>query len=166
MTVSAVRLPHPATYAPLTPARTAVVALRSWWLVLAIWVGIVSQFIPVIGTYLAGLLPAVVALADAPVTAFWVLAVIIVYQQIENYLLAPRITARTLELHPAVAFSAAIAGAALLGPVGAILALPACATVQAFLAEWGPHHDVIDSGLTAHQPPARRRRRVPPRAPG
>jgi hypothetical protein len=30
--------------------------------------------------------------------------------------------------------------------------------VQAFLAEWGPRHDVIESGLTAHEPPARRRR--------
>jgi predicted PurR-regulated permease PerM len=108
-----------------------------------------------------------VALLDDPIRALWVLVVIVVYQQIENYLLAPRITARTLELHPAVAFSAAIAGAALLGPVGAILALPACATVQGFLAEWGPRHDVIESGLTAHEPPARRRRRpMPRRTPG
>jgi len=125
---------------------------------LGIWVGLVSQFLPVIGTYLAGVLPVLVALLDEPIRALWVLIVIVIYQQIENYLLAPRITARTLELHPAVAFSAAIAGAAMLGPVGAILALPACATVQAFLTEWGPRHDVIESGLTAHQPPARRRR--------
>ena len=132
---------------------------------LGVWVGLVSQFLPVIGTYLAGVLPVLVALLDDPIRAVWVLIVIVIYQQIENYLLAPRITARTLELHPAVAFSAAIAGAALLGPVGAILALPACATVQGFLAEWGPRHDVIESGLTAHQPPARRRRRVPPPTP-
>ena len=91
---------------------------------LGIWVGLVSQFLPVIGTYLAGVLPVLVALLDDPIRALWVLGVIVVYQQIENYLFAPRITARTMELHPAVAFSAAIAGAALLGPVGAILALP------------------------------------------
>ena len=125
---------------------------------LGIWVGLVSQFLPVIGTYLAGVLPVLVALLDDPIRALWVLGIIVVYQQIENYLFAPRITARTLELHPAVAFSAAIAGAAVLGPVGAILALPACATVQGFLAEWGPRHDVVESDLTEHGPPARPRR--------
>jgi predicted PurR-regulated permease PerM len=130
----------------------------SYPVALGIWVGLVSQFLPVIGTYLAGVLPVLVALLDDPVRALWVLIIIVLYQQVENYLLAPRITARTLELHPAVAFSAAIAGAALLGPVGAILALPACATVQAFLVEWGPRHDVIDSHLTAHEPPPRPRR--------
>ena len=125
---------------------------------LGIWVGLVSQFLPVIGTYLAGVLPVLVALLDDPIRALWVLGIIVVYQQIENYLFAPRITARTLELHPAVAFSAAIVGAAVLGPVGAILALPACATVQGFLAEWGPRHDVVDSNLTVHEPPPRARR--------
>ena len=104
---------------------------------LGVWVGLVSQFLPVIGTYLAGVLPVLVALLDDPIRALWVLIVIVIYQQIENYLFAPRITARTLELHPAVAFSAAIAGAAMLGPVGAVLALPACATVQAFLSRVG-----------------------------
>ena len=46
------------------------------------------------------------------------------YQQIENYLFSPRITARTMELHPAIAFGAALGGAAVLGAVGAVLALP------------------------------------------
>jgi predicted PurR-regulated permease PerM len=127
-------------------------------LALAIWVGLVSQFLPVIGTYLAGLLPLLVALLDDPILALWVLIAIVIYQQIENYVLSPRITARTLEIHPAVAFSAAIAGAAILGPIGAILALPACATVQAFIDEWVPRHEVIESSLTAHRPPPRRRR--------
>jgi predicted PurR-regulated permease PerM len=129
---------------------------------LAIWVGLVSQFLPVIGTYLAGLLPVLVALLDDPVRALWVLVAIVIYQQIENYVFSPRITARTLEIHPAVAFSSAIAGAALLGPVGAILALPACATVQAFVDEWMPRHDVVESNLTAFRPGARRRRRQRP----
>jgi predicted PurR-regulated permease PerM len=138
-------------------AAFTVIGLR-YPVALGIWVGLVSQFLPVIGTYLAGVLPVLVALLDDPLRALWVLIVIVVYQQIENYLFAPRITARTLELHPAVAFTAAIAGAAMLGPVGAVLALPACATVQGFLSEWGPSHEVIDSHLTAAKPPPGRRR--------
>ena len=46
------------------------------------------------------------------------LGFIVVYQQVENYFFAPKITARTMEFHPAVAFGAALGGAALLGPAG------------------------------------------------
>ncbi len=134
-------------------------------LALAVWVGLVSQFLPVIGTYLAGVLPILVALLDDPITALWVFVAIVIYQQIENYVFSPRITARTLEIHPAVAFGSAIVGAAVLGPIGAILALPACATVQAFVDEWAPRHDVVDTNLTSFRPHARRRARPRPRPP-
>jgi len=114
---------------------------------LAIWVGLVSQFLPVVGTYIAGLLPVLLTFLDSPSRAVIVLAFIIVYQQIENYFFAPRITARTMELHPAVAFGAALAGFSLLGAAGALLALPAAAMTQAIISEWGERHDVVDNEL-------------------
>ena len=117
-------------------------------LALALWLGLVSQFIPVVGTYLGGALPAFVALLNDPVDAIWVLAWILAYQQIENYLLSPRITGQTMNLHPAVAFGSALAGAALFGPMGAVLALPAAAVIQAFITTYLDRHDVIDSDLT------------------
>ena len=46
---------------------------------LALWVGVVSQFIPVIGTYLAGLLPVLIALIDRPVSALWVLGLSLIH---------------------------------------------------------------------------------------
>ncbi|MDJ0497555.1 MAG: AI-2E family transporter [Acidimicrobiia bacterium] len=113
---------------------------------LAMWVGIVSQFVPTVGTYLAGAFPLIIALVEDPVDAIWVLATILVYQQIENYVLAPRITANTMDLHPAVAFGSAIVGASLLGGVGAILALPVAATLTALVQTYGDHYDVIASG--------------------
>jgi predicted PurR-regulated permease PerM len=122
---------------------------------LALWVGLVSQFLPVVGTYLAGILPVLVTFLDSPLKALIVIGFIVIYQQIENYFFAPRITARTMELHPAVAFGAALAGAALLGPIGAILALPAAAMVQALASEWGRRYDVVDNHLTIIQPPKR-----------
>lgn len=123
---------------------------------MAVWVGLVSQFLPVIGTYLAGVLPVLLTLIDSPLKALIVLGFIAIYQQIENYVFAPRITARTMELHPALAFGSALGGAAVLGPVGAILALPAAAMVQALASTWGPRHDVVDSDLTRLPPPRRR----------
>lgn len=117
-------------------------------LALGIWTGIVSQFIPTIGTYLAGALPVLVALIDDPTEALFVLTFLIVYQQIENYYFAPKITARTMDLHPAVAFGTVIAGAALFGGVGAILALPAAAVMQAIASTYLERHEVIDTVMT------------------
>jgi predicted PurR-regulated permease PerM len=131
---------------------------------LALWVGLVSQFLPVVGTYIAGVLPVLITFLDSPLKAVIVLGFIVVYQQIENYLFAPRITARTMELHPAVAFGAALGGAALLGAAGAILALPAAAMVQAIVSDRGVRHEVIDSDLTSLTTapgPVRRRKRTP-----
>ncbi len=71
---------------------------------LAVWMGLVSQFIPTIGTYIAMALPLLVAVVQGPADALILLVFFTVYQQIENYLLSPRITARTMQLHPAVAF--------------------------------------------------------------
>jgi len=114
---------------------------------LALWVGIMSQFVPVAGTYLAGLLPILIALLHQPVSALWVLIAIVVYQQLENYFFAPRITAQTMNIHPAVAFGTVIVGASLLGVVGTLLAVPVAATVQAFVSTYIRRHELIDSEL-------------------
>jgi len=114
-------------------------------LALALWVGVVSQFIPTVGTYLAGAVPIIVALIEDPIDALWVLIAIVVYQQIENYLISPKVTANTMDLHPAVAFGAAIVGAQLLGGLGALLAIPVAATLTALIQTYSHRYDVIDS---------------------
>jgi predicted PurR-regulated permease PerM len=124
---------------------------------LALWVAVISQFVPVIGTYLAGTLPVLVALAEDPPKALWVLGLVLVYQQLENYLLAPRVTAHTMQVHSAVAFGSVIAGAAILGPVGAVLALPVTATLTALASSYLERHEVVHDRLTRDQMVARRR---------
>ena len=111
---------------------------------LALWVGVVSQFIPAIGAYIAGVLPVLVALLHSPRTGLFVLIVIVAYQQVENYFFSPRITAHTMEIHVALAFGSVIAGTALLGIVGAFLALPVAATAQAFISSWIARPDEPD----------------------
>ncbi|MEX2204269.1 MAG: AI-2E family transporter, partial [Actinomycetota bacterium] len=109
---------------------------------LALWQGLVSQFIPVVGTYIAAAVPLVVALLEDPWSAAIFLGFVLVYQQIENYLLAPRITARTMQLHPAVAFGAALAGGSISGLLGAFMALPAAAVIQATVSSYLTRHEV------------------------
>ncbi|MFF7341379.1 AI-2E family transporter [Streptomyces sp. NPDC008163] len=111
---------------------------------LAVWVGLVSQFIPTIGTYLAGALPMLIAFTVDPWYALWVLGFVVVYQQFENYMLQPKLTAKTVDIHPAVAFGSVIAGTALMGAVGALIAIPAVATLQAFLGAYVKRYDVTD----------------------
>ncbi len=132
---------------------------------MALWVGLISQFLPVVGTYIAGALPVLVQFVDSPPKALIILVFVILYQQVENYVLLPRITARTMDLHPAIAFGSAIAGGAVLGAVGAVLAIPAAAMAQAVLSNIGDRHEVIDSHLTSTDPGrhlhlSRRRRRT------
>jgi predicted PurR-regulated permease PerM len=113
-------------------------------LTLALWVGLVSQFIPTVGTYLAGALPVLVALSVSPKAALFVLIFVIVYQQIENYLFTPPLSARTMEINPAVAFGAVIVGATLFGVTGAFLALPMTATGTAFIGAYIKRHDLVE----------------------
>jgi predicted PurR-regulated permease PerM len=132
---------------------------------MALWVGLISQFLPVVGTYIAGALPVVVQFVDSPPKALIILIFVILYQQVENYVLLPRITARTMDLHLAIAFGSAIAGGAVLGAVGAVLAIPPAAMAQAVLSNIGDRHEVIDSHLTSTDPTrhlhlSRRKRRA------
>lgn len=122
-------------------------------LALALWMGLLSQFVPVVGTYIGGALPLLIALLESPTRAIAVLVYILIYQQIENYLLAPKITEKTMALHPAVSFGAAIAGATLMGVPGALMALPTAATVQAFVSTYLERHEVVDSTLTDESEP-------------
>ncbi|MEV6105658.1 AI-2E family transporter [Streptomyces sp. NPDC051940] len=122
---------------------------------LAVWVGVVSQFVPTVGTYLAGALPMLLAFTVSPWAALWVLVFVIIYQQFENYVLQPKITSKTVDIHPAVAFGSVIAGAALMGAVGALIAIPATATLQGFLGAYVTRYEVDPD---AHAPRPRRGR--------
>ena len=115
---------------------------------LALWQGFVSQFIPVVGTYIAAAVPLLVALLVDPWKALFFLIFVLIYQQIENYLLAPRITARTMQLHPAVAFGAALAGGSIGGLMGAFMALPAAAVIQSTVSTYLTRHEVVENELT------------------
>jgi len=117
-------------------------------LALALWLGVLSQFVPVFGTYIGGVLPLLIALLENPTMAIAVLVYIVVYQQLENYLLAPKITHHTMSLHPAVSFGSAIAGGTLMGIPGALMALPVAATIQAFAGTYVNRHQVVESPLT------------------
>lgn len=111
---------------------------------LAIFGAFVSVFIPAIGTYIGGAIPILVTLGVQGLTqALIVLGYVLVYQQIENYYLSPKISANTMSLNGGVAFGSALAGGALAGPMGAFMALPVAALITSVMSNYAAHNDVI-----------------------
>ena len=111
---------------------------------LALWVGVVSQAIPVIGTYLAAALPVAVSLGEMGATRALVIVVAVtLYQQIENSVLSPRIVKSTVSLHPVAGLLAVIVGSRLAGVAGALFAIPLAATVAATLDAYVTRHNTV-----------------------
>jgi len=118
-------------------------------LALGLFVGVVAAFIPIVGTYIAGAVPVLVALASVGLTAAVIVLVeVLAYQQLENIVLSPRLSQKTMELNAGVAFAAAMAGGAVGGFIGAFFALPIAAVIQAFLSTYTRSYDVLESDLT------------------
>lgn len=115
---------------------------------LAVFVGVVSQFVPTIGAYLGGALPIIVALtAQGWPQALGVLAFVVGYQQFENLYLAPKVSARALEMNAAVSLLAVLAFGAVFGVLGAFLALPVAATIQATATTYFRRHELVESHM-------------------
>lgn len=121
-----------------------------YWLPMAIWTGVVAQFVPMIGTYIAIILPVIIGLLSGnPWLGVIVLVWAVLYQQVENLTIEPRISARAVDVNPAVAFSAVLLGAALFGVAGALLAIPVVAMVITLIGLYAKRHELIaeiDSG--------------------
>jgi predicted PurR-regulated permease PerM len=116
---------------------------------LGVFTGLVSQFVPTVGTYIGGAAPVLIALLASPAKGLGVLAFIIAYQQVENLVFAPKISERTMEINPAVAFVSVIGVGALMGPLGAFLALPLVATAQAIISTYIRRYDLVEDKLLA-----------------
>jgi predicted PurR-regulated permease PerM len=95
----------------------------------------VLDLIPIIGATLGAAIVSLIALIDSPVKAAACLVFYIVYQQIENYLIYPRVMGRTVDVPPALTVIAALVGGALLGVVGALLAIPTAAALLLIFRE-------------------------------
>lgn len=101
-----------------------------------------GAFIPTVGSIAAGTVAVAVALLTEGFTAALItLAIIVGVQQFEGNVLAPYILGREVELHPLMILVVITAGAVLLGPWGAIIAVPLAASVHRAAAYVREHAD-------------------------
>ena len=93
--------------------------------------------IPLVGATIGGVLILIVTLfTDFPSATIIYAIFLIVYQQVENNVLQPFIFKRTVNVHPLAVIVGILAGAALLGVVGALVAIPIVAALQIVLKEF------------------------------
>lgn len=114
-----------------------------FWLPLGLLAGIMGQFIPAVGTYIGVIVPALFALIDKPINALWIALFATVYQQLENYVLTPRVSRQTMNVHPGVALGAVFVGAGLFGPIGALIGIPVAAAVLTIIETYREQHELL-----------------------
>jgi predicted PurR-regulated permease PerM len=95
----------------------------------------VTDLIPLVGATIGAIGVTLVALFVSWPVALITLAFYIAYQQFENYILQPRVMQKAVDVAPVVTIIAALLGAAILGILGALIAIPAAAAVQLVLSE-------------------------------
>jgi predicted PurR-regulated permease PerM len=104
-------------------------------LALAAWVAI-TDLIPVFGALLGAVGVAAVAFFSGPGPLVASLLLLVGYQLVENYIIAPRVMNRAVNLNPATVILALMVGGSLAGLAGALLALPIAALVKILLQEF------------------------------
>ncbi|HEU4666502.1 MAG TPA: AI-2E family transporter [Arthrobacter sp.] len=114
----------------------------------------ITAFIPLVGATVAGILAALVALvANGPVVALIVVAVVVAVNQLEGDLLQPIVMGKSLQLHALVILMALTAGTILAGIVGAVLSVPLAAVVWAIIQVWTAEDPNLQD-MNPHLPPA------------
>ena len=101
---------------------------------LGMWAGF-ADLIPQFGSYLGAVPAVLIGLFQGPITGVIVLGFFIAYQQFENYLLAPKVMQNAIDLSPAAVIISTLIGGSLLGFAGALLAIPAAATIKLIITD-------------------------------
>ncbi len=115
----------------------------------------VLDLIPLVGATLGAIIVAIITLFnDFPTaTIIWIVWSI-VYQQIENSVIQPRIQARAVSVHPFVVLTSVLFGSTLFGILGALLAIPIAAAIQIAVIEYNLLRNPPEIGAVQAPPPA------------
>lgn len=127
----------------------------------------IADAVPIVGVFVATIPPVLIAATISIPTAAIVLIAYTAYQQVENYVIVPRVYRGTMEISSFAVLLAVLVGAELLGIVGALLALPIAAAIPALERIWLPEEaqPAATARLAtspASRPGIRRRRSAPP----
>jgi len=114
-----------------------------FWLPMALLVGVASQFVPLVGVYIGIAIPVLVSIFDKPINALWIIIFSTIYQQIETYFFTPKVSRRTMDVNPILALVGVFLGAAVWGPIGALIGIPIAAAIAAIGETYGRRYELI-----------------------
>lgn len=95
----------------------------------------ICGLIPMVGHTIGAVIVTIIALFHSPVSAVGILIYYILYQQIENYLIQPKVQANTTNLSPLLVFMAVVIGVSFSGLLGGLVAIPIAGCVKVLVAD-------------------------------
>jgi predicted PurR-regulated permease PerM len=105
----------------------------------------ICGLIPMVGHTIGAVIVTLVALFHSPVSAIGILAYYITYQQIENYLIQPRLQANTTDMSPLLVFAAVIIGVSFSGLFGGLVAIPIAGCIRVLVLDYLRNKNLISS---------------------
>ncbi len=103
----------------------------------------ICGLIPMVGHTIGAVIVSMVALATSPFSALSMLAIYILYQQVENYLIQPRVQANSTNMSPLIVFSSVVVGVSFGGLVGGLFAIPVAGCIRIVLLDYLKNHQYI-----------------------
>lgn len=104
----------------------------------------VCGLIPMVGHTIGALIVTLVALFHSPWSALFILAYYILYQQIENYIVQPRVQANTTNMSPLLVFASVIIGVSFGGLLGGLVAIPVAGCIRIALLDYLRYKNIIE----------------------
>jgi predicted PurR-regulated permease PerM len=99
-------------------------------------IGGVLNIVPYVGPALTAVFAGAAGLTVSPAAALWGIAVVVIVQQIDSLVMAPRIMAEQVDLHPLLVIFALLVGGTLFGVPGMVLSVPVSAVIKGLFVYW------------------------------
>lgn len=103
----------------------------------------IAGLIPLVGHTVGAIVVTLVALFESPLAAIIVLAYYILYQQIENYVVQPRVQANTTNMSPLLVFGAVVIGVSFGGLLGGLVAIPVAGCIRVALLDYLSEKNIL-----------------------
>lgn len=104
----------------------------------------ICGLIPMVGHTIGAVIVTFVALFTSPISAIGILIYYILYQQIESYLVQPRIQANTTNLSPLLVLVSVVVGVSFGGLLGGLVAIPAMACLRVWALDYMEHRNLLE----------------------
>jgi predicted PurR-regulated permease PerM len=103
----------------------------------------ICGLIPMVGHTIGAIIVTLIALFTSPFAAITILAYYILYQQIENYLIQPRIQANSTDMSPLLVFGSVVIGVTFGGLIGGLFAIPIAGCIRILVLDYLVNHELI-----------------------